>query len=53
MLPADETENRIFGMQKGLKFIAEPFNQITEKSVYLLLSDDGRRLPARRRPTAP
>ena len=34
--PADESENRIFGMKKGLEFIAEPFNQITEENIYRL-----------------
>ena len=34
--PVDESENRIFGMKKGLEFIAEPFNQITEENIYRL-----------------
>lgn len=34
--PIDESENRIFGMKKGLEFIAEPANQITEKNIHRL-----------------
>ena len=34
--PVDESENRIFGMKKGLEFIADPFHQITEENIYRL-----------------
>ena len=34
--PANESENRIFGMKKGLEFIANPLNQITEENIYRL-----------------
>lgn len=34
--PADEEENRIFGMKKGLEFIAEPTNWITEENIHRL-----------------
>ena len=54
--PADEGENRIFGMKKGLEFIAEPTNQITEENIHRLyqmtvgnvLPEEDRLLPGRR-----
>lgn len=34
--PADESENRIYGMKKGLEFISDPANRITEKTIHQL-----------------
>lgn len=34
--PADESENRIFGMKKGLEFIADPAHQISEENLHRL-----------------
>lgn len=34
--PADESEDRIFGMKKGLEFISDPANAITEDNIYAL-----------------
>ena len=34
--PADESENRIFGMKKGLEFISDPANKITEEAIFKL-----------------
>jgi len=34
--PADESENRIFGMKKGLEFISDPDNEITEETIHTL-----------------
>ena len=34
--PADEQEDRIFGMKKGLDFIAEPSNDISEDNIFAL-----------------
>ncbi len=34
--PADESENRIFGMKKGLEFISDSTNTITEESIHVL-----------------
>lgn len=34
--PKDETENRIFGMKKGLDFITDPSNDITEENIFKL-----------------
>ena len=34
--PADEIENRIYGMKKGLEFISNPANRITEETVFRL-----------------
>lgn len=34
--PADESENRIFGMKKGLEFISDPDNRITEDNIFAL-----------------
>ena len=36
LAPTDESESRIFGMKKGLEFISDPANQITEESIYHL-----------------
>ena len=46
--PASETENRIYGMKKGVEFIADPNHRITEENLHQLY-DDGRGLPGRRR----
>ena len=34
--PADESESRIFGMKKGLEFISNPANRITQESIHAL-----------------
>ncbi len=34
--PADDSENRIYGIKKGLEFISGPANAITEKNIYFL-----------------
>lgn len=34
--PADESENRIYGMKKGLEFISDPDNEITEETLHTL-----------------
>lgn len=34
--PSDESENRIFGMKRGLEFISDLHNQITEDSIFQL-----------------
>lgn len=34
--PADESENRIFGMKKGLEFISDLGNKITEDNIFTL-----------------
>ena len=34
--PADESENRIYGMKKGLEFISDPANRIAEASIHQL-----------------
>lgn len=34
--PADESENLIYGMKKGLEFISDPANRITEASIHQL-----------------
>lgn len=34
--PADESENRIYGMKKGLEFISDPANEITEENIHTL-----------------
>ena len=36
MAPKDETENRILGVKKGLEFIANTANEITEENIYKL-----------------
>ena len=53
--PADESENRIYGMKKGLEFISDPANRITEASIHQLyetaigayLPEEDRLLPGR------
>ncbi len=50
LAPKDEAESRILGMKKGLEFISDPANQVTEENMYKLymmtigelLSDDDR-----------
>ena len=32
--PADESEQRIYGLKKGLDFISDPVNEITEETIY-------------------
>lgn len=34
--PTDESENRIYGMKKGLEFISDPFNIICEENIHAL-----------------
>lgn len=34
--PADESENRIYGMKKGLEFISNPANEINEENIHAL-----------------
>lgn len=34
--PMDESENRIYGLKKGLEFISDPSNTITEKNIHAL-----------------
>lgn len=34
--PVDESENRIYGMKKGLEFISNPQNRITEENLHAL-----------------
>ena len=36
LAPTDESENRIWGMKKGLEFISDPANQITEETIHHL-----------------
>ena len=36
LAPTDESESRIFGMKKGLEFISDPTNQISEETIYQL-----------------
>ncbi len=51
--PGDESENRIYGMKKGLEFISDPGNAITEENIFRLyetavgsfLSGEDRLLP--------
>lgn len=53
LAPTDESESRIFGMKKGLEFISDPANQITEETIHQLyemtigayLSEEDRLLP--------
>lgn len=53
--PSDESENRIYGMKKGLEFISNPANTITEDNIYQLyelavgsfLPEEDRLLPGR------
>lgn len=34
--PSNESENRIYGMKKGLEFISDPQNKISEETIYQL-----------------
>ena len=34
--PSDESENRIYGMKKGLEFISDPCHKITEETIFRL-----------------
>ena len=34
--PSDESENRIYGMKKGLEFISDPAHAITEENIFKL-----------------
>ena len=34
--PSNESENRIYGMKKGLEFISDPANRITEETIHQL-----------------
>ena len=34
LAPTDERENRIWGMKKGLEFISDPTNQVTEETIH-------------------
>ena len=34
--PSDESEERIYGMKKGLEFISDPANRITEENIHAL-----------------
>lgn len=51
--PSDESEERIYGMKKGLEFISDPANLITEESIHVLyqlsigecLSEEDKLLP--------
>ena len=36
LAPTDESESRILGMKKGLEFISDPANQITEETIHQL-----------------
>lgn len=54
--PTTESENRIYGMKKGLEFISDPQHRITEESIYHLyeltigafLPEEDRLLPGNR-----
>lgn len=54
--PANESENRIFGMKKGLEFISDPRHTICEESIHQLyeltiggfLPEEDRLLPGRK-----
>ena len=54
--PTTESENRIYGMKKGLEFISDPQHKITEESIYHLyeltigafLPEEDRLLPGNR-----
>jgi Fic family protein len=54
--PDSESENRILGMKKGLEFISDPQNEISEENLYLLyqmavgdfLPEEDRLLPGNR-----
>ena len=51
--PSDESENRIYGMKRGLDFISDPHNTISEENIFKLyettigpfLSEEDRLLP--------
>lgn len=36
LAPSDESESRIFGMKRGLEFISDPANRITEETIHQL-----------------
>lgn len=36
LAPSDESESRIFGMKRGLEFIGDPTNRITEETIHQL-----------------
>jgi Fic family protein len=36
LAPADESENRIYGLKKGLEYIADPQHKINEKNIHIL-----------------
>lgn len=36
LAPADESENRIYGLKKGLEYIANPQHKINEKNIHIL-----------------
>ncbi|MBQ4322025.1 MAG: Fic family protein [Oscillospiraceae bacterium] len=36
--PTDDSENRIYGMKKGLEFISDPTSRITEENIFKLYS---------------
>lgn len=45
--PSDESENRIYGMKKGLEFISDPAHKITEENIHTLYQTAiGNYLPA-------
>ena len=54
--PSDESENRIYGMKKGLEFISDPTHAITEENIFKLyeiaagafLPENDRLLPGNR-----
>ena len=34
--PSDESENRIYGMKKGLEFLSDPTHTMTEENIFRL-----------------
>ena len=36
LAPSDESESRIFGMKRGVEFISDPANRITEETIHQL-----------------
>lgn len=36
--PANESENRIYGMKKGLEFISDSSNEITENNIHATIN---------------
>ena len=44
LAPTDESESRIFGMKKGLEFISDPANQITEETIHQLYGSRSKRV---------